>query len=231
MPNRYFDTLPDEFRSSRMGQRIASGREYRNFRNFEIREAAAGGQAKNVEGYATTFGDEYVLCEWDGYRVLESFDTGAFSSCDMSDVIMQLNHEGTVYARMSNNTLSVAPDAHGLLCRADLSGTTNGGLLYEEIAGGYLTKMSIGFRVAKNEIIREEDHTTGILTVHRKITQVAKLYDVSAVSLPANDATEISARSAADGLIQQQLQEMEESRARAASLELRLRLLKMKGAK
>ena len=41
----------------------------------------------------------------------------------------------------------------------------------------------------------------GIEISTRRITDIGKLYDVSAVSIPANDATEISARSLADGEI------------------------------
>ena len=73
--------------------------------------------------------------------------------------------------------------------------------LYQEIKGGYTTKMSFGFRVRKSERTVEEDEELGSITVHRKITEIEKLYDVSAVSLPANDATEISARNLCDGLI------------------------------
>ena len=51
------------------------------------------------------------------------------------------------------------------------------------------------------ERIIEEDEVTGNVTVHRKITAIEKLYDVSAVSLPANDATEISARNISEGVI------------------------------
>jgi len=61
--------------------------------------------------------------------------------------------------------------------------------------------MSFGFRVRTQERTVEEDKVTGNVTVHRKITAIEKLYDVSAVSLPANDATEISARNISEGVI------------------------------
>ena len=50
----------------------------------------------------------------------------------------------------------------------------------------------------------------------RTITKIGKLFDVSAVSLPANDATEISARNVGDGLIAEVLKEVqaEEERQR-----------------
>ena len=51
----------------------------------------------------------------------------------------------------------------------------------------------------KREVTR--DHENHITTVMRTITKIKKLYDVSAVSLPANDATSISARKFTDGVI------------------------------
>ncbi len=56
-----------------------------------------------VEGYASTFNDPYVLfTDWDGNEYREIIDPGALDGADMSDVIMQYDHEGKVLARMSN---------------------------------------------------------------------------------------------------------------------------------
>ena len=176
-------------------------REYRiiNVSDFEVREEQDG--KKFVEGYATRFGNEYRLYELEGFEVRESVDSHAFDNADMSDVIMQYDHEGRVFARMSNGTLELHIDDVGLRIRADLGGTEIGRQLYEEIKGGYTTKMSFGFKTRKTERREERDEVTGKTTVHRKITEIKKLYDVSAVSLPANDATEISARNIGEGVI------------------------------
>ena len=183
-------------------------REYRiiNVAAMEIREAQDG--KKVVEGYATTFGDEYKLWGDEQYKVMESIDRNAFDKTDVSDVIMQYDHEGRVFARLSNGTLELKADEHGLHIRADLGGTEIGRQLYEEIKGGYTTKMSFGFSVKKSERKEDRDETTGNTTVHRKITEIKKLYDVSAVSLPANDATEISARNIGEGVIAEVKQEL-----------------------
>lgn len=178
---------------------IRSDREYRRIdvASLEVREDQDG--RKIVEGYAATFGNEYRLWGDDFYEVRESIDAGAFADTDMSDVIMQYDHEGRVFARRSNGTLEVAPDAKGLHIRADLGGTELGRQLYEEIKGGYTNKMSFSFKVSKQE--RTEELVEGKTIVHRKITGIKKMYDVSAVSLPANDATEISARNFSEGVI------------------------------
>ena len=182
-------------------------REYRmiNVSNLEIREEQDG--KKVVEGYATTFDQEYRLWGDERYQVFESVDRHAFDNADMADVIMQYDHEGRVFARKSNGTLDIRTDEHGLKIRADLGGTDIGRQLYQEIKGGYTTKMSFGFTVKETERREERDEQTGNITVHRKITEIKKLYDVSAVSLPANDATEISARNIGEGVIAEVEQE------------------------
>ena len=190
-------------------QKLDEGRQYRDFNvsEFERRESEDG--EKIVTGYATTFDQPYELYRWayggEIVIVREVIDAHAFDNADMSDVIMQYNHEGRVFARLSNNTLELNADSHGLHIRANLGGTEIGRQLYEEIRGGYTDKMSFGFTVRKDTRDRKEEHdeSTGIttITVLRTITEIEKLYDVSAVSLPANDATSISARNFCEGVI------------------------------
>lgn len=202
-------------------EKLNEGRQYRNIdiSGFELRKE--GDQEKIVSGYATTFNQPYELYRWayDGhvYIVNEQVDARAFDDCDMSDVVMQYDHEGRVFARTSNGTLELATDQHGLHVRADLSGTEIGRDLYEEIDGGYTTKMSFGFRVAedKREETRERNEETGVTTttVLRTITKISKLYDVSAVSLPANDATSISARNFGKGVIDEIIEEYKKREA------------------
>ena len=180
-------------------------REYReiNFGQIEIREADDG--RKIVEGFAPRLEVEYTLFSSGDYELREMIDRHAFDETDMRDVIMQYDHEGRVFARKSNGTLQLETDDHGLKIRADLGGTEIGRQLYEEIKGGYTTKMSFGFTVSKQE--RTEEEAEGKTIIHRKITGIKKLYDVSAVSLPANDATEITSRNLGEGLIAEVKQE------------------------
>ena len=145
-----------------------------------------------VEGYAARY-DPYVLYDLEDGPIYERFERGCFDGCDMSDVIFQLNHQGTVFARQSNNTLIVEADENGLFTAADLGRTTGARNLYEEISTGMITKMSWGFIVG--EYYYDKDTRT---IVH---TKVKKIFDVSAVSIPANQNTEINARSWADGVI------------------------------
>jgi len=188
-------------------------REYRKFEGMEIRKAEDGGMV--VEGYATTYNQPYELWRDKDMTVNEQVDPHAFDETDMSDVIMQYDHEGRVFARIANGTLQLESDDHGLKVTANLGGTETGRQLYEEIAGGYTNKMSFGFTVTGEDKKRSKD-ADGHVTVLRTITKIGKLYDVSAVSLPANDATEISSRTIGDGLIAEAMKEVqaEEERQR-----------------
>lgn len=181
-------------------------REYRDIDlgGMELRTLDDGQMV--VEGYAAKW-NEYVLWDDGEYRMLERFNPHAFDNTDLSDIIMQLNHEGRVYARGGNKTLIVGPDEIGLKMAAYLGGTEEGRKIFEEIKGGYLTKMSHSFRRkrSKREVIENLDEHR--IDIHVEILEVAKEYDVSAVSLPANDATEISARSYSEGVIAEVKQE------------------------
>lgn len=194
-------------------------REYRDF-TLAVKENDAD-EKMIVRGYASTFNEPYTLFEYEGVKYQEQVDSHAFDEADMSDVIFQYNHEGRVFARQSNNTLSVFPDEKGLSIEADLGGTEIGRGLYEEIKGGYTNKMSFGFRVLEDKW-EERTNEEGTKVELRTITKIDKVYDVSAVSIPANDATSISVRNLSDGVIAKVQAE------RLAALELERAKLKTK---
>ena len=201
---------------------VKKDREYRDM-TMEVRtaeEVEIPDERKIVTGYASTFNEPYTLYEDENWRFKEVVDARAFDNTDMSDTIMQFDHSGRVFARISNNTLKVTPDERGLLIEADLGGTELGRQLYEEIRGGYTNKMSFGFTVDGDEMLDTKDVDGKALTV-RTITSVRKLYDVSAVSLPANDATSISVRNLTDG----EIERIQAERLEAEKLELRRKKL------
>lgn len=148
-----------------------------------------------VEGYATTFDDPYVLYEYDGVQYKEVIDRHALDGADLSDVIMQYDHGGRVFARTGkSNTLIVESQDRGLFMAADLSKTEQARSMHEDIAAGLVTKMSWAFTVQEDSYDR--------VTHTRRILKIKKVYDVSAVSFPANPSTDISARSWLDGAIE-----------------------------
>lgn len=183
-----------------------------------------------VDGYASTYNEPYYLYRVkapDGYtiEVREEVDRHAFDEAKMDDVILQYNHEGRVFARTSNGTLNLnKDDEKGLFITADLGGTEIGRQLYEEIKGGYTNKMSFGFTIAQASELREvePDNDADEMWVYT-IEKVGRLYDVSAVSLPQNDFTSISARALGNGVISERvterLHEHEEKVERAKKIE------------
>lgn len=159
-----------------------------------------------VEGYATTFESPYLLYEIEGTKFYERIDAHALDGADISDVIMQYDHEGRVFARQSNGSLILMPDNKGLLIAADLGRTDLARGLYQDIQAGMITKMSWAFTV-KTDSYDRATHT-------RTILEIKKVYDVSAVSIPANGGTEISARSFAHRSYEAERQERLLQRAR-----------------
>lgn len=150
-----------------------------------------------VEGYAARY-DKYLLYDdGDNGKVYERFEPGCFSETDMSDVILQFDHAGRVFARTTNGTLLVEPDDNGLFMAADLDKTEGARGLYDDIEAKMITKMSWRFKPGTYYVERTEG-SKDITIVH---TKIHKIYDVSAVSIPANQDTEINARSWADGVI------------------------------
>lgn len=150
-----------------------------------------------VEGHAANY-ETYLLYDDGDYgKVYERFEPGCFAETDLSDVILQFDHAGRVYARTTNGTLLVEADKEGLFVAADLDKTEGARALYDDIAAQMITKMSWRFRVGTYNVERTEG-SKDITIVH---TKIPKVYDVSAVSIPANNATEINARSWGDGVI------------------------------
>lgn len=167
-----------------------------------------------VRGYATTFSDPYELFTFEGKTYYEEVAPNAIDErTDMSDVIFQYDHSGMVFARMSNNSLSIGADDHGLLVEADLSRTADARNMRENIASGMVKDMSWAFIVDGQEFDKE--------TLTRKITHIKKVFDVSAVSIPANPNTEIGvARSFINGEIEKDMQELLERESKRKMIQI-----------
>lgn len=162
-----------------------------------------------VEGFATTFDTPYLLFEdEDGIKYYEVIDRNALNSADLTDVVFQHNHQGTVFARNKMaqgkpTTLVIEPQARGLFVAADLSVIEEARREYESIENGLIYKMSWGFRANRDK----DRYERGNMSITRVITEMRKVFDVSAVSHATNDDTEISVRSCFDGVIEAERRE------------------------
>lgn len=199
---------------------VKTDREYRSIVEFGVEERE-NINTYTVVGYASTF-DSYTLMTIDGVDYKERIERHAFDMSDMSDVIFQYDHTGKVLARTSNKTLKIEIDEHGLKVTADLSTTAASRELYEEIKSGLITKMSFAFKVGTDHY-ESNSHT-------RVVDTITKVYDVSAVSIPANPDTEISSRNYFNGVIEAEKAERLESERKEnvkKTLKLKLKLMEV----
>ena len=156
----------------------------REYRSMELRVLSDEEEKSYyVEGYASTY-EPYVLFTRDGIDYSEKIDPTAFDEADLSDVVFRVDHTGRVYARSSAGTVELWHDEHGLGQRTNLGKTQKARELFADIEAGNYPNMSFAFTVADDEY----DRATHTRTIHR----IAKVFDVSPVSFPANPGTELS---------------------------------------
>ena len=188
-------------------------------RRFEFQARAVGDEGSQelwVEGYAAKFNSETVLFEYDGIEYKEQIARDAFSECKMDDVIFNYNHSGRVMARTRNKTLQLNIDDTGLFIRARLDGTEEGRSLYSDIQNGYIDRMSFRFSIGQ-EAYDYQNHQWTVLRVKR-------LYDVSAVDIPAYEDTAIEARRADAEAVAREHQHKVDTELARKRLEIKLKL-------
>lgn len=188
-----------------------TGREIRTFSSFELKEYRDEENSERqdyVHGVPVVFNTPTCLYEYEGIKFYEQIDRHAFDNCDMSDVIFNYNHGGRVAARIRNNTLKLSINDVCMEMDAFLGGTEYGRNLLEDIRGGYIDKMSFAF------VVDEDGDDYDPATHTRTITKIKKLYDVSAVDIPAYDTTSISARSFFEVEYEKEKRTLEQARLR-----------------
>lgn len=192
-------------------------REYRSFAQIIQRDRDDDNKKYMVEGYASTFEPYTLWTTEDGVEIKEQISPDAFNETDFSDVVFRIDHEGPVFARTSNDLIDLSVDDHGLKSIIDLSKTEKARGVFEDIEAGMYPQMSFAFTVER-EAWDRETHT-------RHIEKIGKLYDVSAVSFPANPGTEIgvSLRDRINGEIEAETAERLEAERQRLILQLRLK--------
>ena len=152
----------------------------------EIRESD---NVITVSGYAAVFNQEATI----GDYFIERIAPGAFSSAiTRDDVVFLINHEGLPMARTRSRTLKLTEDERGLFMESELDpDDTDVKLIIPKMRRGDLDKMSFRFTPMK-----QEWDDTGELPV-RTLLEVG-LSDVSIVTFPAYEGTDIALRSLQD---------------------------------
>lgn len=199
-----------------ISKRKLEQRQFRQMKPLEIRRNENNSESDFfVEGYAMKY-EPYLFYEDEDGEVYEEFKREAFKNADLSDIIMLYDHQGRVFARTSNNTLEVGFDDIGMWIKADLSSNQASRELYEDIKNGLITKMSWSFRFGEYHF----DKQTRTI-VHDSIK---KVYDVSAVGIPANNDTNINARKFVDGVINEFEAERLKEQEKKRKLQIKLKL-------
>lgn len=161
-------------------------------RGYKIEARANADGTYHVSGYATTWDTWYDVAGGAPYGWSESIAKGAAtkSLAERDDVRFLLNHEGMPLARTKSGTMTLTADDMGLFVDAPNLDLRNPSAaeLQSCLDRGDVDQMSFAFMATLQEW--NEDYT------QRRILEV-RLFDVSAVTYPANEATIIGLRSAA----------------------------------
>lgn len=139
---------------------------------------------QKVSGLALRFNEPTVLFSVGGIDYLEVIDPRALDNCDMSDVVLTRNHNNDrLLARTKNGTLQLSVTSEGLEFTAELADTQLGEDTFKLIKRGDIDGCSFGGYV-EEESYNVETHT-------RTILKMSSLFDISAVTFPAYESTNV----------------------------------------
>ena len=139
---------------------------------------------QKVTGLALRFNEPTVLFSVGGIDYLEVIDPHALDNCDMSDVVLTRNHNNDrLLARTKNDTLQLSVTSEGLEFTAELADTQLGEDTFKLIKRGDIDGCSFGGYV-EEESYNVETHT-------RTILKMSSLFDISAVTFPAYESTNV----------------------------------------
>lgn len=193
--------------------------------SFEVRAEEKDG-AKIITGRSVVYNSRTNLGLFD-----EVIDLGALDGADLTDVRFLINHNTSMIpvARSrrnnGNSTMQLSVDQQGLnidWVKLDTENNSDSRSLYSAVQRGDITGMSFMFSVDDEEWENlESDHPT------RHIRKIGSIVEVSAVTFPAYESTEIYARS--KEALDNARSALESARQqRAKSLESDIELLKAK---
>lgn len=181
-----------------------------------------------VEGYALRFNT--LSNDLGGF--VEEISPEALKEADLSDVRCLIDHDSSkVLGRTTSETLELKVDDEGLYFRTQLPNTTYAKDLYENIRLGNINQCSFGFILDENgdEFEKRED---GLFK--RTLRKIKSLFDVSIVTYPAYNDTQVApALRSIEQIKEQELadikaKQQEEVRKQTELLKMQLDLLKLK---
>lgn len=191
---------------------ITKDREYRNF-SFDT-QGDEETKEMRIEGIPIVFNQPETMYVIDGVEYKEEIDKNALLGAKIDDVVLNIDHVGKPAAKTKNGTLAIEVRDTDVFISADLSKNATGRELYEDIQNGFYDKMSFAFTIKEQSYDKE--------TRTRKILKIDRLYDVSAVTVPAYSQTSINARSFFEAEAEKETRELVELEKRKLKLRLKL---------
>lgn len=172
---------------------------YRSYAKQEFRADEDDNGVKTITGHPAVFDSPADIAG----MFQETIERGAFDGCDMTDVLLFVNHDmqkiplARSRRNNGNSTMKLSIDDTGLVMTARLDTDTNpeARAVYGSIARGDMDGMSFCFKIDDDEW---EDLDSDYPV--RRIKKISKVFEVSAVNMPAYPATDISARDAKTAL-------------------------------
>jgi len=182
---------------------------------LRVREAGEGEQSRTIEGTPIVFGVRSVnLTPWSETRaVYEVLEKGCITPelLQRSDVILNLNHSNMVpdvlgrFRNTDKDTLHLTLNEDNMECRCEMPHTNNADDTLELMQRGDITGMSFAFsddyQDSENGVSyeRTEERTADGKEVWlRHVKRITGLYDVSIVTHPAYEQTNVGTRDASD---------------------------------
>ena len=160
--------------------------------NFELRAENNDTHGDHITGRPIVYNSRTDLGWFD-----EIIEAGALDKANLKDVRFLVNHDTSMIplARSRNNNknstmqMEVDKDGMGIRVNLDTENNSEAKNLYSAIKRGDISGMSFMFTIDDEEWENlESDHPT------RHIRKIGTVLEVSAVTFPAYEATEISAR-------------------------------------
>jgi len=162
--------------------------------NFEIRAEDRDDKERIITGRPIVYNSRTNIGPFD-----EVIDSGALDFADLMDVRFLVNHDRSMIplARSrrnnGNSTMKLTPDTQGMnidFIKLDTENNSTSRALYSAVERGDITGMSFLFSIDDEEWENlESEHPT------RHIKKIGSVVEISAVTFPAYEATEIYARS------------------------------------
>lgn len=195
---------------------------------FDVRAIESENGEKIITGRPIVYEAKTDLGYFD-----EVIARGALDGADLRDVRFLVNHDTSMIplARSrrnnGNSTMKLSTDFDGMnmdFVKLDVENNSDARALYSAVQRGDITGMSFMFSIDAQEWLDlESDHPT------RRITKIGKVVEISAVTFPAYDSTEISARSKeALESARHELESAREQRAKSVDTDDSLELAKAK---